>query len=83
VGLSREFPCVVHVEPDESAADGLSALKRDPNVIEVCGQLRPEVWPNDCRRMFAAGYMRDTAHGSGACPAIAAADEVAVWASPR
>jgi hypothetical protein len=38
VGLSREFPCVIHVEPDESAADGVGAFKRDPNVIEVCAQ---------------------------------------------
>ena len=38
VGWSRELPWVVHVEPDESAADGVGALKRDPDVTEICGQ---------------------------------------------
>jgi hypothetical protein len=37
VGSSREFPCVIHVEPYESAANGVGALQRDPHVIKVCG----------------------------------------------
>lgn len=37
VGSSREFPCVNHVEPDESTPNGVSPLQRDPHVIKVCG----------------------------------------------
>jgi hypothetical protein len=37
VGSSREFPCVIHVEPDQSAANGVSALERDPQLVKVCG----------------------------------------------
>jgi hypothetical protein len=31
MGLRRESPCVVHVEPAERAANGAGALERDPN----------------------------------------------------
>jgi hypothetical protein len=37
VGSGREVPCLIHVEPDESAANGVGAFHRGPDMTKVCG----------------------------------------------